>query len=297
MLKYRADLRTLGYIIITTALFAYQWKYGTNWWLYTTFLFFEVAVSVITHNHNHLSIWNWQPLNILTDWWLTIFYGAPVFAWIPTHNRNHHRFVNTDGDTSLTYRKSEENNLLTVLSYPSMSGFYQVTQSVIPYMKDLRVKDRAKFIENWVQIFVLVIWVATFLILDWKRALFLVVLPQQVSAFSVFVFNYLQHVHADEESKYNHSRNFMGVNWFLFNNGFHTMHHERASIHWSELPQAHKKIEHLIAPHLIEPSFWWYIFRTYLLSIFVPKYRSNSMRLERMKTTPVTSNVASVHGV
>jgi fatty acid desaturase len=118
-------------------------------------------------------------------------------------------------------------------------------------------------------VFVLIIWVVAFLILDWKKAIYMVIIPQQVSAFAVFVFNYVQHVHVDEESKYNHSRNFMGVNLFLFNNGYHTMHHEKAVLHWSELPEAHKKIEHLIAPHLTEQSFWWYMIRTYVLSIFM----------------------------
>lgn len=291
MLKYKADIRTVGYIIITTGLFAYQWMNGTNWWLYLIFLHFEVAVSVITHNHNHLNIWTWRPLNVLTDWWLTVFYGVPVFTWIPTHNRNHHRFVNKEGDSSLTYRKTEENNLLSVLTYPSMSGFYQMTHSVFPYMAELRKKDRAKFFENWAQVFVLIIWVVAFLILDWKKAIYMVIIPQQVSAFAVFVFNYVQHVHVDEESKYNHSRNFMGVNLFLFNNGYHTMHHEKAVLHWSELPEAHKKIEHLIAPHLTEQSFWWYMIRTYVLSIFMPKYRSQSMRLERIRREQENASV------
>jgi fatty acid desaturase len=78
----------------------------------------------------------------------------------------------------------------------------------------------------------------------------------------------------------------MGVNTFLFNNGYHTAHHMRASLHWSETPAAHEKIAHLIAPELNESSFWGYLFRTYILSIFVPRYRSESkrlMRIERVK--------------
>jgi hypothetical protein len=59
----------------------------------------------------------------------------------------------------------------------------------------------------------------------------------QVSLFAVLIFNYVQHVHADEESRYNHSRNFTGLlNAMLFNNGYHTIHHEHPGVHWNETP-------------------------------------------------------------
>jgi hypothetical protein len=54
------------------------------------------------------------------------------------------------------------------------------------------------------------------------------------------------------------------------------------SQHWSELTAAHKAIEHEIDPRLNEKSYWGYLFRTYIVSIFIPKYRSESMRVERM---------------
>lgn len=282
MLKYKADIRTVVYMIITTAMFGWFWLNGFSWWLYIIYLHFSVAVAVMTHNHCHINIWKNRLLNMLTDWWLTVFYGVPVFTWIPTHNRNHHRFNNKEGDTSITYRHTEENNLLSLLRYPSISGFYQMKNSVFPYMADLKTRNPRMYWENLLQVLVLVLWVVVALVIDWQKALLYVIIPQQVSAFTVFVFNYVQHVHADEESDYNHSRNFMGVNLFLFNNGYHTIHHERANLHWSETPEAHKKIEHLIAPHLIEQSFWGYLFRVHVLGYFLPKYRSNSMRLERI---------------
>ena len=282
MLRYRADWRSVAYILATTALFCSLWLQGFHWLSYLAFLFFSVSVAVMTHNHMHINMWTWKPLNVLTDWWLTCFYGVPIFTWMPTHNMNHHRFTNKEGDSSVTYRHTEENHLISLLSYPSVSGFHQMTQSVFPYMAKLRQNDRRQFFENWFQVVVLVVWTVAFLVFDWQRAILYVLIPQQVSAFTVFVFNYVQHVHTDEESAYNHSRNFMGVNLFLFNNGYHTAHHERANVHWSELPAEHAKIAHLIDPSLVEQSFWWFIVRTYILSAFVPKFRSFNMRAARM---------------
>lgn len=284
-LKNNADIKSLIYIFITTALFITQWIWiGVNPVIYTWFLFMSVAVAVMTHNHNHLPMWRSKVLNVLTDWWLTVFYGFPIFAWIPTHNKNHHRFNNREGDDSITYRISEKNNFFTLISYPTISGYYQ-QKAILNYLKEMKANNKEKF---WIcisQYAVLLLWIAAALFIDWEKALLFVIIPQQVSLFSVLIFNYVQHVHADEMSEWNHSRNFTGfLNFLLFNNGYHTIHHQKAGLHWSKSSEAHKEIERNINPILLERSFWWYIIRSYFLSVFIPKFRTNSMRLERIRS-------------
>ena len=283
-LKNKADIKSLIYIFITTIMLIIQWAWiGVNPFIYAWYLFMSIAVSVMTHNHNHLPMWQSKKLNILTGWWLTVFYGFPIFAWIPTHNKNHHRFNNREGDDSITYRISEKNNFLTLISYPTISGYYQ-QKAIFTYLKEMKEKNKEKYWVSISQYAVLVFWIAAALLLDWKKALLFVIIPQQVSLFSVLVFNYVQHVHANEESEWNHSRNFTGfLNFLLFNNGYHTIHHHKAGLHWSKVPEAHKEIEHNIDPLLLERSFWWYIIKSYFLSIIIPKFRTNSMRLERLR--------------
>lgn len=283
-LRNNADIKSLTYMLITTLLLVIQWQWiGLNPLSYTLYLFMSVAVSVMTHNHNHLPMWHSKKLNVLTDWWLTVFYGFPVFAWIPTHNKNHHRFNNKEGDDSITYRISERNNFLTLISYPTISGYYQ-QRAIKDYLKNLKKTNKEKFYLSLSQYAVLILWLAVAFFIDWHKALFFVVIPQQVSLFSVLVFNYVQHVHANEESEWNHSRNFTGfLNFLLFNNGYHTIHHETAGLHWSKIPEAHKKIENNIDPVLNERSFWWFIIRSYFLSVFIFRFKTVSMRLERIK--------------
>ncbi len=271
-------------MIITTSLLVLQWGYlGVNPFAYTIYLFMAVSVAVITHNHNHVRVWKSDIMNLFQDWWLTVFYGFPIFAWIPTHNKNHHKLNNRPGDYTITYRFSEKNNLITLLSYPTISGYYQ-QKAIKIYLKDLWHSNKRRFFLNTSQYAVLVIWIAAALLIDWRKAIMFVIIPQQVSLFSVLIFNYVQHVHANEESEYNHSRNFTGfLNFMLFNNGYHTIHHEVAGLHWSKVPEEHKKIEHLIDPSLLERSFWWFIFRNYFLGLFSNKMRTHSMRLERIE--------------
>jgi beta-carotene hydroxylase len=282
MLKFRADIKTLGYLLISPLLLIIQWKVGFHWLLYFVALYFAVSVSVIAHNHNHVPIWKSAWLNHVTDYWITLFYGFPVFAWTPTHNKNHHKFNNKEGDFTITYRFSESNNILTLLSYPSISSYFQQSPILI-HLRHLWKNKRPKFFIAIFQYVALILFVAITLYLDWRKSLLFVIIPQQVALFSVLIFNYIQHVHADEESKYNHSRNFVSryTNFMLFNNGFHTAHHQRASTHWSKLPEAHQQIAHLIDAKLKEGYIWGYLAKTYIFFPFSSIWKTRSMRLIR----------------
>lgn len=296
MLRYNADIRTLAYMVVTTAVFVLMWTMDSvHPLLYVTYLFLSVAVTVIAHNHNHLPIFRKKLPNIITDYWLTVFYGFPAFAWVPTHNMNHHALNNKEGDYTITYRLTENNHLLMLLLYPTMSSMYQ-QKPIRDYLGNLRRNDRKKFWLSIGQYVALALWIVGGLILDWKKALFFIVIPQQFGLFSVLIFNYVQHVHADEESKWNHSRNFTGfLNVLLFNNGYHTVHHERAGTHWSKTPELHAAVADKIDPSLNERSFWWYIFRVYFLGIISQRFQTKSKRLERMagKNAAATSAPAT----
>ena len=284
MLKYKADLFSLLYMVISTSLLIIQWSLPEfNPFLFAASLLMACTSFVIAHNHNHLPMWKWDFLNKITDYWLTIFYGFPPYVWVPTHNLNHHKYTNRDGDYTITYRISEKNNLFTMLSFPIVSAVFQ-QKPTSDYLKYQWKNNKGLFFYCISQYAFLIVFLAGAFYLDWKKALLYIVIPQQFSVQFVLIINYIQHVHCDEESKYNHSRNFLGWgNKFLLNNGLHTAHHENMGMHWSELPKAHAAIAHKIDPSLNEPSLPWYLFRVYILGVFIPKFRTKSMRLERLQ--------------
>jgi beta-carotene hydroxylase len=284
MLRQAADVRTLIYMAVTTALLVVQWSRDSfSPLLFIACLFMAVSVAVIAHNHNHLTIWKSKTLNAFTDYWLTLFYGFPAFVWVPTHNQNHHKFNNREGDYTLTYRYTEKTNLFTLLTYPTVSGLHQ-QKAIHVYLKKQYRINRSRFWFCISQYLLLLSFLVAAFAIDWQKALLYIFIPQQVSLFVVLIFNYVQHVHADEESPVNHSRNITGpvMNWLLFNNGLHTVHHDNPGLHWSKAPAAHAKIAGKIDPRLNEQSFWWFMIRVYILGLFSEKARSSSMRLERM---------------
>jgi len=289
MLRYKADVRTLAFLFITGGLLVFLWQNGTEmstaqWtFFYVWQLLMAVIVSTMVHNHQHLAMWTVKWLNVLTDNILTVFYGFPVFAWIPTHNSNHHVHINKEPDYTKTYMVSEKNNLLTLLTYPSISGYKQ-QKAVGTYFTGLYKQNRRKFYFHLLQVISLVLWILVALLLDWKKAILYVVIPQQLSLFTVLIFNYIQHIHTDEESDINNSRNMTGrlLNFLLLNNGLHTAHHASPGIHWSKLREKHNSLAPKIDPRLNESNFAWYLLRVYILGLFIPSCRTKNMRLERI---------------
>jgi fatty acid desaturase len=99
------------------------------------------------------------------------------------------------------------------------------------------------------------------------------------ATWAMIFINYIQHVHCDPWSEFNHSRNFVSKlgNWLVFNNGYHTVHHESAGLHWSKLAEAHAKVAHLIHPELNQSSIFGYCLKAYLLGIFSQRYRTKQI--------------------
>jgi beta-carotene hydroxylase len=62
-------------------------------------------------------------------------------------------------------------------------------------------------------------------------------LPTSLASGMMMFTNYLQHVGCD-------------WNWFVFDNGFHTVHHEHPGAHWSELRALHARRQASIDPVL-----------------------------------------------
>jgi fatty acid desaturase len=185
----------------------------------------------------------------------------------------------------------EGNHLVALLTYPLISGYYQ-QQAIRRYLAAVYRQHRPRFWPCLGQSVSLGAWLVVAGVLDWQKALLLVVVPQQVALNTVMVFNYIQHVHADEEDSWNHARNLTGtlLNFWLFNNGYHTIHHLQPGLHWSEAPAAHRAIAHRISPALNERSLVWYLVRTYILGVVLRACRSESLRLRRQQGAAAASS-------
>jgi fatty acid desaturase len=256
-------------------------------WLLPLSLYFGFCAGVFSHNHNHSPAFKSRRMNALYSAWLSVFYGYPTFAWIPTHNQNHHKFVNKAGDATITWRYSKRNTWLVASTYYFVSAYWQ-SGPIKEYIAKAKASNPAVFRQIVTQWVALVGAHAALLglgmLLHGPRVgaevwFFGFAIPALFAAWSMIFINYIQHVHADPWSEHNHSRNFVSKlgNFLVFNNGYHTAHHESAGLHWSKLPEAHAKIAHLIDPELNQQSILGFCLKAYLLGAFSESFRTKQV--------------------
>src|SRR5215468_4676154 len=198
MLRHPADRRSISYLLFMLFLAALQWNVtGFRPAIYALYLFMAVTVAVISHNQNH------------------------------------HRYNNRPGDSGRSPILFKRNHLLALLVYPTVTAINQQAD-IQRFFRELWHKDRRSFWLAASEYLVFFGFMALVLLLDWRKALLFYVLPQQFALFVIQVFNYVQHVEADETSAWQHSRNFVSpvLNRLLFNNGYHTVHHLKPGVHW-----------------------------------------------------------------
>ncbi len=287
--RVAADYRTLlwAYLLFPVATLSPYATPHVLRWFWPLALYVGFCAGVCAHNHNHCPVfWN-RGLNAFHSAWLSVFYGHPTFAWIPTHNQNHHRFLNREGDATITWRYSKKNSWFVASTYFFVSAYWQdaVIRAFVHRAKEnaphlyrqITVQKRA-FVSAHVGLLGLAMALH-----GWRFGLLVYLGTFGASAamglWGMIFVNFVQHVHCDPWSSHNHSRNFVAKlgNFLVFNNGFHAAHHEHPGAHWSRLPALHAKIASEIHPELCQPSVIGFCLRAYVLGSVFPRFRTRQI--------------------
>jgi len=238
---------------------------------------FSFLTAVVGHNTLHQGMFESKRMNMAFRYVLSFAGLFPISAVIPSHNLVHHHF-DDDGqpDWAAPEHVRFKWNLLNLLHFPNVAG--PLTFNGV--QRWARLHGKAEFRRQYTSELVFAFGLTgVLLVWDFWTALFYVVVPQLWGARSFLRINIIQHDGCDTSSEWNHSRNFIGrvFNWFMMNNGYHTIHHNRAGMHWSELADAHnKEIVPRIDPTLDEPSMIGYLAKTYLLRFSRPASRASA---------------------
>lgn len=261
-LRFVEDRRTLvwAFVLFPLGPALALWRPSLLPWLLPLFLYCSYLSGVLTHNHNHCAVFHGRAANAAYGAWLSVFYGFPIFSWIPTHNQNHHRFRNGDGDMTATSRHAATDGLLAALTYPLASSRYQLP-ALVGFVRAAFRTSSARAARIVLEGAALVAGHAAFglFAVYWHGlapgALVYGValgLPALLGTYWMMLTNYLQHVGCDAQSPHNHSRNFVSPfwNWFVFDNGYHTVHHEQPGQHWSRYRALHQARAAQILPEL-----------------------------------------------
>ena len=235
---------------------------------------FSFLSAVVGHNTLHQGMFESKRMNVVWRYLLSFGGLFPISAVIPSHNLVHHHF-DDDGqpDWAAPEHVRFKWNLLNIVHFPNVAG--PLTFNGV--QRWARLAGKGEFRKQYTRELVFAFGLTgALLVWDFWTALFFVVVPQLWGARWFLRINIIQHDGCDTTTEWNHSRNFVGkiFNWFMMNNGYHTIHHNRAGMHWSELAKAHEKeVVPRMDPTLDEPSMLWYLARTYLLRFSRPAKR------------------------
>jgi len=277
-LRFSADRRALFWslgLFPLLPLLSYEWPVLAPW-LLPAALYLAYCSGVLAHNHNHAPVFRNKRLNAAYSAWLSFFYGCPLFVWIPTHNQNHHRYLDGPGDATRTAALAEHDNAWAALTYPTRSAIAQAP-AIWAYVRAAQRSSAARFHQILLETSSVVLGHGACLLLaiHWHGpgagvALYLLAfgIPAGFAAWSMMFTNYLQHVGCDHASPDDHSRNFVSprMNWWVFDAGYHTVHHEHAGSHWSTYPALHAARAGRIAPHLNQQTLLGFSLGRYLLT-------------------------------
>jgi fatty acid desaturase len=275
-MRYHADLRTLAFCGVFFGLVALQWtlpdasllggNIAAGLPLFAATCFFSFFCAVATHNTVHSPVFKRRGANRAFQVVLTLTYGHPVSAFVPGHNLSHHKHTQTRRDVMRTSKARFRWHLLNGLLFTLMVA-PSIMKGEARYFRSMKERMPAWFRQLRIEQAVLFGLYAILLVLDWQKFLVFVFLPHKYAAWGIVTMNLLQHDGCDETTEWNHSRNFVGklVNWFTFNNGYHTIHHMYPGLHWSLLPEAHARE---VAPH-IHPALEQRSLAGYVATTFV----------------------------
>lgn len=270
-LRYTEDVRTLLFIGTYFLLIILAWNFKQQpWYIWVLFscllCMWSFFCATIVHNTIHSPVFRKKSWNKLFQIVLSLTYGHPVSAYVPGHNFSHHRFTQTPLDSIRTQKARFRWNFLNQLLF-----FYLMVPAILrserKFIRRMRSERPKWFRQYIIESIVLNSFRVGLLVLDWRAFICFILIPHQYAAWGIVGTNYWQHEGCDETHPYNHSRNFTGnwLNFFAFNNGYHGIHHLRPGLHWSLLPEAHRRfIAPHIHPNLEQKNLLNYIWKAYV---------------------------------
>lgn len=271
-LRYVEDLRTLGFCLIFFGLCALQFAYDFNdnmaerYGVFLSTVFFAFLGAVTCHNAIHVPISSNKAVNNAFQVVISLWFGFTASAYVPGHNLSHHRNLQTPRDIMSTYKMKYKSNFLNgVLFAPTI--MLATGKNDAAYFAAQRKMGRPIYKQAQLELAAYVAFQVAIASVDPHKWLFVFFLPQLFGKYMIISLNTLQHDGCDENSKYNHSRNFVDpwLNYFCFNNGYHGIHHMYPGRHWALTKADHySKVKPHVYPGLDHPSIFAYMFERYI---------------------------------
>jgi len=233
----------------------------TNWYLavplITVLILLNFSITIgVLHMHTHRPLFVSRRANRIIDVLCCLPATLTATEMREVHILNHHRF--NDGPDDVTSTEGREKGLPAIwywIRYGMVVKNHAVRTVFAANASAGRRKRRYQFVLDYTLVLTLI--AATWYATDTTRFALFYLIPLVVTQVSSGYFAWLTHaparVFAADPSK---SMNTVGnmLNFFIFNQGYHSVHHRYPGIHWSQIPD---KLDFMrqVEPDVIVP-YW-----------------------------------------
>ena len=267
LLRHRADLRSIAFILLAIACYAVQWLEVFNHpLLVLAGMLLAFIACIVNHNHQHHRTFVPGWMNSCFGVLVSLAAGVPGTVVVAMHNHNHHQHNNDQHDHVRASIVGFRWRWLNLLLFPfiAVAHFAGEKRAVMRQWKQDSPRLYRQLMLERLTLYPLLI---VLLVAKPQATLLYLGLPFLFGQWAILAINHVQHVGCIAGSRFNHSRNFVGrfANWWFLNNGFHTAHHQRPGLHWSKLPDYHDSIVQNISPELNCRSLLWSLVELYVL--------------------------------
>lgn len=217
-------------------------------------IFPKAAVCAFNHHHQHVPTFTVEPLNRLLELMYALQTGVSSHAWVLHHTVGHHmNYLDQSKDES-RWRRADGSEM-GELEYSAMT-----TLTAYPRAWKVGAKyPKLRFTFAWMALVSLAAIVA---LVAYRPVpgFFIFVLGPAFSLFGTAWATYAHHAGRSTESHAVASNNMIHgfYNRLTGNLGYHTAHHTRPGVHWSELPKLHDELKaNIPADAFVKPGWPW----------------------------------------
>ena len=254
IIRYRIDFISVAVVMAVLSIQLLAVVRMAPWYTAVVILLLIRHVSLVEHNHAHLSVFRPRILNEILGWLCFLSNGIPLEFYRLHHVRNHHRynqrFESEERDWSSTFGfqgASFPDSPIGKVYYVATFPLITICTCLIELLRSPGSRRLRRFATS----IAIVAFISILLcVINWTGFVTFFAFPWLIVFFGHGFNNYDQHKGcsmADPINSANESLSFRGKS-IWFNIGYHIEHHMKPDLHWSQLPKLHNQISHLIPP-------------------------------------------------
>lgn len=237
--------KILGSVVLLGILLYMPFIKGWLWWVVAAVYFYisnfvyKAPFGLMTHCVSHRPLFKRECgwMRHIMPWLIGPFFGQSPGTYYSHHVGMHHPENNLEDDDSTTilFQRDSFGDFLLYVAKFVFIGFYNLTRY---FNIRKRHKLRNKVMIGELGLFAF--W-AVMCLVNWQATVVVFILPFVISRIIMMLGNWAQHAFVDYDDPANFFKNSVTCintpyNHKCFNDGYHTSHHLRPNLHWTEYP-------------------------------------------------------------